>query len=148
MHNSFYASGFLLHPSSQRILLQQYNSDSQVPEWTLFSTAGKGQETPNQAFHRLITEELGVPVKITDVYAVYDYSHKEKNVPHHIFYAVVDKVDEEETPLIENKTSWFYFRQIIKLTMKPQTKQDITVGQRVINLAIRELLPPETAEGI
>lgn len=140
MHKSYYASGFLFHPASEQILLHQ-DPTSDTPEWSLFSGANKAKETPEQTFYRIIRDELGIEVDITACHVVYDYQHREKKVPHYIFYAVVDEAYDEEVLLTEHKTAWFYFRQIIKLPMKKQTRQDITVGQRVINLALRELLP-------
>lgn len=143
MHNEFYASGFLYHPASQQILLQQYPSKlNQSPVWTLFGGKNKGKEASDRTFMRIISEKLGLSVAENACFAVYDYFHKDKGVQHFIYYVEVDDLYDEEVILTENKTGWFTFKQITKLPMKPQTKQDITVGQRVINLAVRNLLPP------
>jgi hypothetical protein len=141
MHNSFYASGFLFHPSSRQILLQQDSQEQPKPEWSLFSTAGTESMSPAEAFHRMLCDTLGITLKKEACLPIYDYLHKEHRVPHYIFYAEVDEVYDEESLLTENKTAWFQFRQIIKLPMQKQCRQDITVGQRVIDLALRELLP-------
>jgi ADP-ribose pyrophosphatase YjhB (NUDIX family) len=143
MHNEFYASGFIYHPPTQQILLQQYTSKTnQPPLWTLFGGKNQQDETPVKTFHRIISEKLGLPIAEDACFSVYDYFHKDKGVTHFIHYAVTEELFDEEAVLTENKIGWFNFKQIMKLPMKPQTKQDITVGQRVINLAIRELLPP------
>lgn len=143
MHNEFYASGFLYHPASQQILLQQKFSNYQIaPHWSLFGGKNRAEETSNQAFLRILSEKLGLSLSHDTCFTVYDYLQKENRTPHFIFYSVVDDLYDEDALLTANKTSWFTFKQITKLAMKPQTRQDITVGQRVINLAIRQLLPP------
>jgi ADP-ribose pyrophosphatase YjhB (NUDIX family) len=142
MHNVFYASGFLYHPPSQQILLQQFTTDTNHPAvWTVFSEKGVENETPESAFHRMVTESLGVKVTKKSCYFIYDYVHKDLKVPHFTHYAVVNKLYEEDDLLTENKTAWFPFKQLIKLPMSPQARQECTVGQRVINLATRELNP-------
>lgn len=147
MHNEFYASGFIYHPASQQILLHQYPAKPNQPSlWSLFGGKSQGKETPEKTFHRIITEKLGLEVPVDACFTVYDYYHKDKAMPHHIHYAILEQMPDEDSLETEYTVSWFAFKQIAKLPMKPQTKQDITVGQRVINLAIRELEPVSVPE--
>lgn len=147
MHNEFYASGFIYNPASQQILLHQFQIKPDQPAlWTLFGGKSQGDETSEQTFHRVITEKLGLPIPVDSCFAVYDYYHKDKKMNHFIHYAILEEKPEEDTLLTDSETGWFHFKQIIKLPMKPQTKQDITVGQRVINLAIRNLEPVSVPE--
>jgi len=142
MHNEFYASGFLYHSASQQILLQQYPSLSQPSMyWSLFGGMNQTDETSEQAFLRILAVNLGLTVTPNACFAVYDYVQKNRNTPRFIYYAIVDTLYDEEALLTENKTSWFSFKQVAKLPIEPQTRQDITVGQRVINLAVRQLQP-------
>ncbi len=140
MHNEFYASGFIYNPSSQQILLHQFQIKPDQPAiWTLFGGKNQGDETAEKTFHRVITEKLGIPLSLESCFPVYDYFHKDKKLNHYIYYAVFEDLADEDALLADSDMGWFHFKQITKLPMKPQTKQDITVGQRVINYAIREM---------
>ena len=51
MHKKFYAGGFIFHPDSEQILLQQITSDSQTSSpWSLFGTSFSDQEKSEEAF--------------------------------------------------------------------------------------------------
>lgn len=140
MHNEFYVSGFIYHPASEKILLHQHQSSTEEPvQWHMFGGESTEGETPRETFHRIVSEQLGLPIKLTDCYFVYDYPHKEKKIPTYIHYAILEKLPEEELLEDSATTGWFAFKQIAKLPIKKQSKQDIIVGQRVINLAVREL---------
>lgn len=134
MHKTFYASGFLYHSPTQQILLQQPTSDSSNL-LTLFTGKSKRGETQIETFQRAIVEILNVKLPLSAIHPIYDYPHAETKEQQYILYAdVPTKVYEKK---MEN-TSWHQFKQLSKLKLAPLTKQDIIVGQRVINAAERE----------
>ncbi len=114
MHKNVYASGFLYCPSSAQILLQQ-NLFNPKPTWTLLECSnGKifGQKTR----------------------PIYDYVAKGKKYA--VSYAEVKKIkDFPATKKLSFK--WFTVKEISKLPLSAQTKQDIIVGHRVIASEIR-----------
>lgn len=137
MHKDFYASGFLFHLSTQQILLQQFNLGSQnVPTWSLFNGIYLREETPVSAFQRIINSQLHIKIKASSIFPVYAYLQQDIHVNNAIFYAEVSNI---ETFASTKKATfaWFPFKQIAKLALSLQTRQDIIVGQRVINAHIR-----------
>jgi hypothetical protein len=60
-------------------------------------------------------------------------------------YAIVNKL-EKFPDNAKTLFSWFTFKQIQKLHISNQIKQDIIVGQRVIDSAIRKSLGQQTIE--
>lgn len=121
MHKIVYASGFLYHPDSAQILLQQNSSDPK-PIWTLLECAnGKifGQKTR----------------------PIYDYVAKGKKYV--ISYAEVKKT--KDFLAVKNLSfKWFTVKEISKLPISAQTKQDIIVGHRVIDSEIRRDIGEQT----
>lgn len=106
-------SGFLYHAGSQQILLQQKNGEEKAL-WTLLEDLKK--------FH---------PKKVLPIY---DYVAKGKKQI--ISYAEVKRV--ENFPSTKKLNfGWFSVKQISKLPLSPQTKQDLIVGRRVIDSQIR-----------
>jgi hypothetical protein len=140
MHKTFYASGFLYHPKTQQILLQQNNLDNKNREWTLFNGENLNGEGIKEAFLRIINDNLNLKLKINSIYTIYDYTYKGKDV--YILYAHIRKL--EEFSHRSKIFSWFNFKNIRKLTLSDQSKQDITVGQRVIDSNIRKDLGLQT----
>lgn len=145
MHKDFYASGFLYHPKSQQILLQQPNTADAGTEWSLFEVECVGKETAVDAFKRIIHSHLHLELKPKNIYPIYSYFHDEKGKTNFLHYAIVRKL---ETFPSTKKTifSWFTFKQIQKLHIPNQIKQDIIVGQRVIDSAVRKSLGQQTIE--
>jgi len=133
MQKKNYASGFLYHPETHQILLQQLKTPGNK-YWTLFGIDNASEENIKDRLLEEINESLNLKIKFDSIYSVYNYVHKEKNV--FIFYAVVNKVHEILSS--DCLYSWFTFKQIQKLPVTEQTKQDLIVGQRVIDSFIRK----------
>ncbi len=134
MHKVFYASGFLFHPRSQQILLQQSESGEKL---SLFSGSGNAGETPEQAFQRVISEKLGLELKPQNIHPIYNYDHSESNKNYFVFYAEVrSQIDEQ---VLDDGTSamWFNFKKLYKSKLTKDLLQDLVVGQRVINASLR-----------
>ena len=136
MHNDFYASGFLFHYPTQQILLQKtITAQDQQSQWTLFVGKKEKEEKSSDTFHRVIVEQLKLNLPNASIFSVYDYIHEKTGHLHFVHYGQIDKLREFVIP--GALFSWFTFKQITKLPMSQLTRQDITVGQRVINLVIR-----------
>ncbi|MBI5613402.1 NUDIX hydrolase [Candidatus Gottesmanbacteria bacterium] len=138
MHKPIYASGFLYHPSTHQILLQQPTVRDNLPSpLDIFSVVSREGEDPKSAFARIILEELHIELKITNIFPVYDYTSSDT---HHrdvfVFYAVVKKLV-DVFPDHKRTYSWFTFKQISKLSLVDQAKQDIMISERVIHAAER-----------
>jgi hypothetical protein len=143
MHKDFYASGFLYHSRSGQILLQQKNSASKDTEWCLIGGVNLKGETSEQTFLRIIKQLLGLNLKPTAACSIYTYFHEGLKKDHYINYAKVTKL--ENFPSVKDAVfAWFNFKQIHKLNVSEQTKQDIIVGQRVIDSATRKSLGERT----
>ena len=140
MHKDFYASGFLYHPKTQQILLQQENKDGANNEWNLFSGENEKEEDVKETFLRIINTHLNLKLKINSIFTIYDYTYKGKDV--YLLYAHVRKLEKftHDTKIF----TWFTFKKIQKLTLSAQAKQDIIVGQRVIDSSIRKGLGLQT----
>ncbi|PIR79860.1 MAG: hypothetical protein COU25_02940 [Candidatus Levybacteria bacterium CG10_big_fil_rev_8_21_14_0_10_35_13] len=145
MHKDFYASGFLYHPRSQQILLQQKNTAKNLANWSLFGGKNLKGETAEQTFKRIIDKILNLKSKQTTIHSVYSYFHKDLHKNHYIFYTKINKL-EQYSPIKDAVFAWFKFSQIIKLNISEQTKQDITVAKRVIDASIRKSLGQQTLE--
>ena len=145
MHKDFYASGFLYHPKTQQILLQQENTADLEPTWSLFGGDGLANETSEGAFKRIIRSALSLDLKPNAIFQIYNYFHEERHKDNFIYYAKVRKLEKFES----NKKftySWFTFKEIQKLHIPDKLKQDIVVGQRVIDSAIRRSLGQQTID--
>lgn len=145
MHKEFYASGFLYYPPTQQILLQQRKSTlSSSPTWSMFGKICVCKKADEKIFQRILNELLKIKIKPDFIHPVYTYFHKETHKNHTIFYAEV-----EEIKKISSKRgvfNWFTFKQVLKLQLPGQVKQDIVVGQRVIDAEIRKNLGLRTLE--
>lgn len=134
MHKDFYASGFIYHLPTQQILLQQHSSSS---FWLLFGGKNSSGESPTSTFCRVIQEQLQINITPKIVYPVYDYFNKAQG-KHHYFFYIQLKNKKEFTPRKEYAIEWLTFKKLYKLALTEQTRQDITVGQRVINAVARD----------
>lgn len=140
MHKTFYASGFLYHPKTQQILLQQLSSVEHNNAWSMFIVKHNKEESLKDLFLEIINNSLNLNLKSNSIFSVYNYSHQDKNM--FIFYAQINKMQQF---IHESKTyAWFTFKQIQKLSLSEQTKQDIIISQRVINSFIRKKLGLQT----
>ena len=143
MHKDFYASGFLYHPRSQQILLQQANTAETGTAWALFEGESLNGETAEETFKRIIYSHLRLELKPKNIYSIYSYFHTVKGKDNYIHYAIIRKL--EKFPNTKKTLfSWFTFKQIQKLHIPDQIKQDIIVGQRVIDSAMRKSLGQQT----
>lgn len=136
MHNDFYASGFLYHPKSQRILLQKEKKSDLNNSWKLICVKSKKNETSKDAFSRLINSLFKLEIEVKNIISVYDYFHDELKANNFISFAKVKKAEEF---ISKNYIyQWFDIRETLKLKVSPQTKQDIIVLQRVISSSVRK----------
>jgi ADP-ribose pyrophosphatase YjhB (NUDIX family) len=145
MHKDFYASGFLYHPKSQQILLQQPNTADSETGWSLFGGEGLNKETAEETFKRVLYLHLRLEIKPKNIFPIYSYFHTDKGKNNYLHYAIVRKL--EIFPNTKKTLfSWFTFKQIQKMHISDQIKQDIIVGQRVIDSAVRKSLGQQTIE--
>jgi hypothetical protein len=127
LRKTSYPHGFLYHPESQQILLQQNSSDPKSA-WTLLESAAGGN------FQQVVAKLLKLKLQTEAIHPVYDYAAKGKK--HFISYAETPNL--QDFPATENLSfAWFTAKQISKLCLVDQTKQDIIVGRRVIDSRVR-----------
>ena len=138
MHKDFYASGFIYHPPSEKILLQQTIAIPPVSSpWLLFEENYSEKDDPAVLFKKMISDLLNI--ELAEVYPVYSYFNENKKRNQSIIYSsVTNMVD--FTPKNGMNFAWFTFKEVLKLQVTEQTKHDIVVGQRVIEAAIRKSL--------
>lgn len=130
MHSSFYASGFLYSLKTHQILLLQSSAS-----WSMLGGEGYEGEEASETFIRIVKRVLRLRLKDKDIYPIYDYPDEALGKTNYVFYAEVDKV-----PLNlpkKSNLSWVTFPETLKLLFSGQTKQDVIVGERVINLKMR-----------
>nr|MBI5455404.1 hypothetical protein [Candidatus Levybacteria bacterium] len=144
MHKDFYASGFLYHSGSGQILLQQVNSTDQNPLWSLFEKKAIKNKTGQETFVEIFFDILGIKLKSNNINSIYTYSSKD-GTDYNIYYAEVKRLHKSKNPA-KIEFAWFNFKQIQKLNISEQTKQDIMIGQRVIDSSIRKSLGQKTIE--
>lgn len=145
VHKTFYASGFLYHPESAQILLQQTKSSDDEPSWALLEIKGQGQETKGENFRRLVRTLLKLNLSFGQIHLIYDYYHAGLGKKYYVSYAEVDKL-RNFPPAGKTVFAWFTQKEILKLHTSKLTKQDIIVGQRVINATVRKKAGEQTAE--
>lgn len=133
MQTSFYASGFLYELKTHQILLlkSQQKDDSDFLWSTIGGESSEGEET-TVAFQRIISELLDLNIKTKDIHPVYDYFHDGQDKINFVFYAEVKNLKKFNS-LKEDSCSWVDFHEISKLPFTAHSKQDVIVGERVIN---------------
>ncbi len=133
MHNSFYASGFIYSLKTHRILLLKAQQKDGIDFlWsTLGGESSEGEEAQT-AFQRIVNKLLNLNLKVKDIYPIYDYFHDERDKNNYVFYAEV-KNPQAFDSLKEDTFSWVAFGETSKLLFTAHTKQDVIVGERVIN---------------
>lgn len=94
-----------------------------------------GEETQT-AFQRIIKELLNITLEAKQIHPVYDYFHDRLDTTNYVFYGEV-KSPKIVDLLKETAFSWHAFDKIIKLLFATHTKQDVIVGERVINFRRR-----------
>lgn len=143
MHKDFYASGFLYHPASQQILLQQQISASKTPVWALLGGKGLKNKTGEETFLDVCFNVFELKLKLNSVHFIYTYFSKDLDKDHNIYYAEVKKLHKFPTSK-KTEFAWFNFKQILKLNLLEQSKHDIIIGKRVIESSVRKSLGQQT----
>lgn len=138
VQTSFYASGFLYSLKTHQILLLQPRQKDDVSAlWSTLGGESKEGEEAQVTFQRIISKLLNINLKAKHIYPVYDYFHSTHNKLNYVFYAEVGKT-KNFTDSKSGSLSWFTFSETVKLPFTTQTKQDVVVGERVINAKWRE----------
>lgn len=135
MHKKFYASGFFYHLPTQQILLQQRKTSASL--WSLFGGESRKTEDPIGTFNRIASKELKIKITPKAIYPIYDYFDKKLNSNCFLFYALISSKNKKIPARKGCMTEWFTVKQISKLPIDEQTKQDIIIGKRVIDAAAR-----------
>lgn len=113
-------------------MVQSQQKDSPDLLWsTLGGEAGAGEEA-QEAFARVINELLDLKLKTKNIYPIYDYFHDARDKINYVFYAAVNS-PREFTSLKKGTFSWVAFNEASKLHFTAHAKQDVIVGERVIN---------------
>jgi hypothetical protein len=143
MH-TFYASGFVFNPLTEEILLQQSTSKDQAPSpWTLFGNACSTEQKAENTFKKTVIKLLGITPK--KVYPIYSYPNSEIKGTTFVFYTELNK-SKKFADKGNISFAWFTIKQISRLKINSQTKQDITVGMRVIDSAVRKSMGEQYLE--
>ncbi|MBI4039199.1 NUDIX hydrolase [Candidatus Daviesbacteria bacterium] len=133
MHKSFYASGFLYSLKTHQILLLQSEQKANTASlWTTLGGESKRGEDAQATFQRIVHERLNVNLKTKHIYPIYDYFHDTLDKVNYVFYAEV-KSPQVFNSFKKSNFSWVAFKETIKLLFPAHTKQDVIVGERVIN---------------
>ncbi len=137
MQDSFTVCGFLYNTVTEQILLLQSNKNTDLSSsWSMIGAEGKPGEDPKSVFQDSVRKLLKIKLDPAQIYHIYDYRDKKSQKVNYVFYVEVDqapKLDEVN----ENKLTWITFGETMKLLFTSNTKQDVIVGQRVINLKVR-----------
>lgn len=137
MHKTIYASGFLYSLKTHQILLlQSKQKDTTASVWSLLGGESKEGEDAQDTFQRIVHKLLKVDLKTKHIHPIYDYLHDTMNKINYVFYAEV-KSPQKFNSHKESTFSWVTFSEIAKLQFAARTKQDVIVGERVINLKRR-----------
>lgn len=145
MHKDFYASGFLFHPPTRQILLQQQKSNSETSSpWSMFEAKNLPKKSAEQTFQHFIHKLLHVRIRLDSIYLAYTYFCKDVKKNRFIVYAELKKTKDFSSKKV--KFGWFTFKQVIKLKLDNQAKHDIVVAERVIASKIRKSLGQQTLE--
>lgn len=138
MHNSFYASGFLYSlKTNQILLLQSKQTDDAKSQWSMLGGESREGEEAEETFQRIVNDLLDANLEKKHIHPVYDYFHDTLGKTNYVFYGEV-KAAKDFDALAENSFSWIAFSGMPKLLFSNHTKQDVIVGERVINLKARE----------
>lgn len=133
IHTPFYASGFLYNLKTHQILLLSSGSKDDISSaWSIIGGESKEGEEAQHTFQRIIQKKLNINLKKKHIYPIYDYFHSTLNKINYVFYAEVKKT-KIRSDLRGSTLSWFTFSETLKLPFTTRTKQDIVVGERVIN---------------
>lgn len=136
MPKAVYASGFLYNLKNHKILLIQSKQKDDKILWSMLGGESVGKEQPLEAFQRVVKKILGLDLKAKKIYPIYDYFNDTISKDNFVFYAEVKSLPNFDSKG-EDSFTWIGFSETPKLPFTPHTKQDIIVGERVINLKWR-----------
>lgn len=140
MHKDFYASGFIYHPPSGQILLQQQKTASKTPSiWSLIGGECLDKNCGKATFREILNKLLDLKLNLKEIYPIYSYSSRGNYKKQHILFAQI-KTKKNFSPKKTFVFSWFTLKQILKLPLTEQAKHDIIIGQRVIDAIYRKSL--------
>jgi hypothetical protein len=131
VHNANYASGFLYHPLTEKILLQLTPENRNSSLWSLFSDRQTVEQRAD-FFQKIIFDQLRILLEPAAIVPIYDYIRPSKRETYFIYYAEVKSVDTEFHPKRGCTVQWFTLKEITKLSLPPQVRHDIMIGTRVI----------------
>lgn len=114
----------------------QSKQESNLNSWSILGGESKLGEDAQAAFQRIVYKLLKLELKTKNIYPVYDYFHDALDKINYVFYAEV-KSSTVFNPGKDNTLSWVNFSDALKFLFSTHTKQDILVGERVINLKWR-----------
>jgi hypothetical protein len=145
VHKPFYASGFLYHSASQKILLQQPISESET-KLVMFREKSENGNDPVKVFQKCVENCLGISVPLEAIHPIYDYVH-DKLGEHFIFYVEVTDAEPKQYAS-KNKTQWLPLAKLSKQNISEQTRHDIIVGERVIRAINEAINNPQTEAAV
>ena len=128
VQSTFYASGFLYHRASQKILLQQITSTGQGKPLLFKTKAQKGND-PQTVFKLCIEKALDKPIKSSAIHPIYDYV--DDSGEQFIFFIEVPGISPDSYPTNQN-AEWFLLSKLSKIDMSEDTRHNILIGERVI----------------
>lgn len=99
-------------------------------------TGNKGEEA-QVVFARIVNELLNLNLKVKNILPVYDYFHDTLNKINYVFYAEVKNPRKFDSRKV-GTYCWVAFKETLKLPFTSHSKQDVIVGERVINAKWRE----------
>lgn len=138
MQTPFYVSGFLYSLKTHQILLvSQGPKDDHGSAWCTLGGESKDGEEGETTFQRVVQELLDIELQRKNIHPIYDYFHESLDKTNYVFYGEVKNPKVFDT-LKTDTFSWLDFSQLVKLSVDRQNKQDIVVGERVINAKWRE----------
>lgn len=114
------------------MIQSQSSDDIKASSYSLLGGDSKEGEDAQTAFQRIVHKLLNIDLKTKHIYPIYDYFHDTLDKINYVFYAEV-KSPKVLNSLKEKTFSWIAFHETIKLLFSAHTKQDIIVGERVIN---------------
>lgn len=125
-----FSIGFLYHADSARFLLQK-DHESGPSNWKLMGSKCLTKFSA-QSFKNLVQKQLNLEIQTLSIHHIYDYYQRDLGRDNFVSYAEVESL--KDFPEILNQTfAWFTLKEISKLSLSQQTKQDLIVGQRVID---------------
>ena len=125
--------------------MQQKKSADDTTEWGLLGEEHSGYKKAEEVFKLILEKTLKLKLKPSSIRPVYDYFHEGMGKDNFVFYVKCTKL-EDFSKLNGHIFSWFTFKEISKLKLNQKAKQDITIGQRVINSYIRKKKGEKTIE--